>query len=88
MVVFSRLFSFNCFDGQLEDINKFKIFNVLSFIGLVPEVIFIYCGVVTIAGLDRTNGLFMPLVDALVIFVLNIILSMVVSKKEIDFFTE
>lgn len=36
MVIFCRLFSFNCFDGHLEDVNKFKIFDVLSLIGLVP----------------------------------------------------
>jgi hypothetical protein len=36
MLIFSRLFGFNCFNSRLEDIAKFRLFNVLSFIGLVP----------------------------------------------------
>jgi hypothetical protein len=44
--------------------------------------------VVSITGVDRSSALFVSLVDSLVVFVLNILLSVVVSKKEMDFFSE
>ena len=39
MIIFSRLFNFDCFKGQLESIAKLKIFDIFLFIGLIPEAL-------------------------------------------------
>lgn len=35
LIIFTRLFSFHCLKAQLENIQKFRMFNILSFIGII-----------------------------------------------------
>lgn len=48
MILFTRLFSFKCFRAQLDEIQKFRIFNILSFIGVGYEGLFLYATALTL----------------------------------------
>ena len=56
--------------------------NVFSFFGLVPEILTLYCAVVTIVQLDSSDGLFMLLLDTIVIFLLNMVFSILAASKD------
>lgn len=58
------------------------MFNVFSFFGLVPEILTLYCAVVTIVQLDSSDGLFMLLLDTIVIFLLNMVFSILAASKD------
>ena len=59
------------------------MFNVFSFFGLVPEILTLYCAVVTIVQLDSSSdGLFMLLLDTIVIFLLNMVFSILAASKD------
>lgn len=58
------------------------MFNVFSFFGLVPEILTLYCAVVTIVQLNSSDGLFMLLLDTIVIFLLNMVFSILAASKD------
>ncbi len=88
MVLYSRLFGYQCFKCQLESIVGFGVYHFFAFIGLIPEVICLYSSIVLLLnGSDGSDGNhFMTYLDVTIIFAINIILALVSSKKEINFF--
>jgi len=88
MLIFSRLFDLDCCKCLLDNTNKFRVFNVLSFIGLLPEVIFLYCSFITMRSSDSNSTLSMVMLDASIVYILNIVLSMLSSSKDKDFFKD
>lgn len=47
-ILFSKLFSFSIFSAQLEDVSKFKVFNIFSFLSLLHSGGAIFAAAVTI----------------------------------------
>lgn len=93
LIMFCKMFSFTCTRSQLESVQKFRVFNILSFLGVGHEVFVIYMSIVLIMQLKSstnfiTNPIFLTFIDTITISFLSIILSLVVSRKEDDFFTE
>ena len=52
MIVFSKLFSFTSARAQLETVQKFRIFNILSFLGAAHEVFIIYICAIILSGIN------------------------------------
>jgi hypothetical protein len=88
MVLFSRLFNFECFKFQLVSIEKFKAFNVLSFIGYCPEILALYCCVMIIAYSNFTSDELLPFIDCLIMVLLNMAFSIVIIRKDKSFFRD
>eukprot|EP00919_Chromeraceae_sp_WS-2016_P039199 GHVR01093547.1.p1 GENE.GHVR01093547.1~~GHVR01093547.1.p1 ORF type:complete len:105 (-),score=1.92 GHVR01093547.1:1594-1908(-) len=88
MIIFTRLFNFWCLKGQLDHIDKFRLFNILSFIGMIADGIIIYSSITTIITLTPSNGLFLVFLDTTIVSFINIVLALTVSKKDYDFFEE
>lgn len=88
MMLFSRLFSFQCLRAQLDSVQKFRLFNVLSFLGVAHEGLVIYITALLLVGLPLMEQPFLALLDLLIINLFNVILALATSKKEESFFEE
>ena len=42
IIIFTKLFSFQCVRAQLEHVQKFRVFNFMSFLGVGHEGLVIY----------------------------------------------
>lgn len=91
LIIFSKLFSSTSTRAQLESVQKFRIFNILSFLGVSHEIFVIYMASVMIARIPTqivTNEMFLIYIDGIVVCLLAMGLSIATNKKDEDFFTE
>ena len=86
MVLFSGLYNFDCLKCKLESVRKFRLFNVFCFLGLAPQIITLYCTIVLISSVPASDPFFLVLLDTIIIFVLNIVFSLLSAKKDDNFF--
>ena len=56
MLIFTKLFSFQCLRAQLEHVQKFRVFNIMSFLGVAHEGLVLYVSVLTIIGLPTNSS--------------------------------
>lgn len=52
LIVFTKLFSFKCVRAQLEHVQKFRLFNFLSFLGVAHEGLVIYVSALVLLSLS------------------------------------
>jgi hypothetical protein len=64
------------------------MFNVFSFLCLIPEIITLYSAIAIMVTMDTSDALFMVLLDTVIIFALNILFSVLAAKKDNEFFRE
>ena len=86
MLIFTRLFGFNCLKAQLESVQKFRIFNILSFLGISHEGLVLYVSVLVLIGLSAKHTLFMIFIDLIAVSAINVVLALAASSKDDDFF--
>lgn len=90
LFIFTKLFGFTSTRSQLESVQKFRSFNILSFLGVSHEIFVIYISIVMLTKLPTTilnNEMFLIFIDTLVITFVTIIFSILANKKDDDFFT-
>lgn len=91
LIIFSKLFSSTSTRAQLESVQKFRIFNILSFLGVSHEIFVIYMASLMISRITTQiviNEMFLIYIDGIVVCLLAMGLSIATNKKEEDFFTE
>ena len=86
LLLFTRLFTFRIFRAQLQNIQKFRIFNMMSFIGIGHEGMVFYATFIVLTKYSVINSVFLMLLDVVIVGVLNLILAFGVSKKNENFF--
>jgi hypothetical protein len=72
-LMFSRLFSFNMFSAMMDDVKKFKIFNIFSFISLIHSGGAIFSVITIIKTADPKTQFFHSCLDVLIVTSVNII---------------
>ena len=82
LLIFSRLFGFHCYKCKLETVDRFRIFNVFSFLGLLPEILMLYCSFTVITAESVKNDRFFVLLDAIIVLVVNVFLTVAVVPKD------
>jgi hypothetical protein len=88
LLMFSKLFRFSCLTAQLEDTHGFRIFNVLSFLGLLYEILFFYIAL-KLFGLfsfSTHSQLMFAIIDCLAIMAISTLLVFLTASKEENFF--
>lgn len=53
LIIFSKLFSFTCARSQLDSVQKFRVFNILSFLGVGQEILIIYVSAIIVASMNK-----------------------------------
>lgn len=86
MMVFTRLFGFGCLRAQLETVQKFRLFNVFSFIGVAHQGLAIYASALAMVSLKPDQQLFLSFLDLVIINIINICLALAASAKDSNFF--
>lgn len=80
-LMFSRLFAFTVFSAPLEDVKKFKIFNIFSFISLVHSGAAIFSVITIIKLVDPQTQFFHACLDVFIVTGLNVILAFFNAMK-------
>lgn len=81
MLIFTKLFSFYCLRAQLESVQKFKLFNVMSFLGVGHEGLVIYISAIIMTTLPPQQQTFLSFLDLVIVNTFNIVLALAVSSK-------
>lgn len=81
MIIFTKLFSFYCLRAQLDSVQKFRVFNFMSFLGVGHEGLVIYISAIIMATLPTQQKMFLGFLDLVIINFLNIGLALAVSSK-------
>lgn len=71
----------------MENVGKLKIFDILSFIGVVPEAIAIYCCIVVFINF-KDSGIILIFLDTILILTFNVIATLFSTNKGNDFFLD
>lgn len=85
-LMFSRLFAFHIFSAPLDDVKKFKIFNIYSFISLANSGGSIFSVITIIKLVDVKTQFFYACLDVLIVVGLNVVLAFFNAFKGSDFF--
>ena len=86
MILFTKLFKFHCMNAYLENVYKFRVFNVLSFFGILPEGLTLYVCIMLIIKFTFQNSIFHALLDVVIIYLVNILLAVLIVWKPDSFF--
>lgn len=88
LIIFTKLFHFQCLRAQLEHVQKFRLFNLLSFLGVGHEGLVLYVGVLTLMALPSDSSQFLLFLDLVVVNLLCLVLALAASSKSETFFEE
>lgn len=88
MVLFSKLFRFYSMSAILEKLSRFRLFNIFSFFGILPEALALYVCFVSIVNYTFQKLIFHAFLDVIVIFMINILLAVLIVWKPDNFFHE
>lgn len=88
MILFSKLFQFQSLSAMLDNIYKFRIFNVFSFFGILLESLALYVCFMEIPHYPQHTIIFYAFLDVIIIFFINIFFSILVVWKPNTFFEE
>lgn len=86
--MFTRLFAFGIFSSQLDDVKKFKIFNIYSFISFLHSGGCIFSVITIIKLVNVKTQFFYACLDLLICVGLNIIVAFFNAFKSNDYFEE
>ena len=83
LIIFTKLFRFNCLTAHLQNVHGFRAFNVLSFFGIVHEgfVCYITIKFLMIFGLSD-NKLYLATIDCLIVTLISFLLALISTQKE------
>lgn len=87
-LIFTRLFAFCIFSSQLDDVKKFKIFNIYSFISFLHSGGCIFSVITIIKLVNIKTQFFYACLDVLICVGLNIIVAFFNAFKSNDYFEE
>jgi hypothetical protein len=79
--MFSRLFSFHVFSASLDDVKKFKIFNIFSFICLVHSGAAIFGASVALSKVDSSTQLHYACLDVIIVTSINVVMAFFNAMK-------
>jgi hypothetical protein len=87
LIIFTKLFRFNCLTAHLQNIHGFRAFNVLSFFGIIHEgfACFITIKFLLIFGFSD-NKLYLATIDCLIVSLISFLLALLTMQKDEDFF--
>lgn len=85
-ILFCRLFAFHIFTALLDDVKRFKIFNIFSFISLIHSGSAIFSVTTIIKLADPKTQFFHSCMDVLIVTGLNIVFAFFNVMKSRDFF--
>lgn len=86
LLLFSRLFSFECLKFQLDRLEKFKIFNLFAFLGFCPQLLALYSCLSAIIYSNCSTEELLIICDCLFLVFASMVLSLTVVRKDPDFF--
>jgi hypothetical protein len=81
MIVFSKLFKFNSLSAILDNVYKFRIFNIFSFFGILVEGLALYVSFMEISKYPKNTAIFYGFLDVIIVFLFNIFISILVAWK-------
>jgi hypothetical protein len=86
-VLFCKMFNFNFLKGKLDSVQQFRVFNAFSFLSFLSSggILFGMGMIFTTYSLSIDQKL-MAYIDATVMTAVNIILGIMNSRKDDDFF--
>lgn len=87
-LMFSRLFAFHIFSAPLDDVKKFKIFNIFSFLSFIHSGGCIFSVITIIKLVDVKTQFFHACLDLLICVGLNIVMAFFNAFKQQDYFEE
>ena len=87
--MFTKLFHFSGLSAPLESVQKFRIFNVFSFIGILHEGLAMYIAYHIIVEITYKSSqkLFLGCLDWMIVTMLAFIFALLLAKKDDDFFS-
>lgn len=80
-ILFSRMFSFYVFSAMLEDLKKFKIFNIFSFISLAHSGTAIFGATVALTKTHQSSQLYYACIDVIVVTGINVFMAFFNAMK-------
>ena len=83
------MFKFEGLSATLESVQKFRIFNVFSFFGIIHEGLVMYIvAIIFLSGLKYEGNelMFLALVDIIIITAFSFILTLLSTKKDENYF--
>lgn len=88
LLIFTKLFRFECLTAHLEDIHGFRVFNVMSFLGFLYEGLYFYIAVklFSIFSFGGDNQLMFAIIDCLAVMCISMIFALLTTHKDDDFF--
>ena len=87
-ILFCRLFAFHVFSAMVDDLRRFKIFNMFSFISLISSGAAIFSAFMVIDKPTSKTQFYYACLDVIIVHVINIIFSFFNAQKPSDFFDE
>lgn len=87
-ILFSRLFDLVFFRARLEDVQKFRFFNILTLIGFCYEGcgIYIMYKILTVYESKFQGEFLLTAIDCLSLLIANILVGVISMNKGNDFF--
>jgi hypothetical protein len=81
-IIFSKLFSLEILKASLSSVQKFKIFNIFSFLSFIPSAGAILSTCMLINGQRKGDQAMMAYIDLLVLSVAGVILAILNTRKD------
>jgi membrane protein DedA with SNARE-associated domain len=80
--MFSKMFNFHVLKGQLDNVQKFKLFNIFNFVSFLSSAGVLFgLGLLLSTYTIDINQRLMAYIDAVVLTVLCVILAILNSRK-------
>ena len=86
MVLFTKLFRFQATSALLKSVHKFRLFNIFSFFGILPEALALYICFVCLSQFKFSNTIYHAFLDVIIIYLINAVFAVLIVWKPADFF--
>jgi hypothetical protein len=73
---------------MLDSVHKFRLFNIFSFFGILPEALALYVCFICIFKFTFANVIYQAFLDTIIIFLINVLLAVLIVWKPDQFFEE
>jgi hypothetical protein len=84
MLIFTKLFRFSSLTAQLENIQGFRIFNLMSYLGIFYEGLYCYIAIkfFGLFSYADNKAIWLATLDAFVLVLASFVLALVATQKD------
>lgn len=87
LIIFTKLFRFNCLTAHLQNVHGFRVFNVFSFFGIVHEGFACFIAIKFLLSYGFSdNKLYLATIDCLIVTIISFLLALIATQKDDNFF--